>query len=102
MDRLERAIEAIQASIESQGGELTVKMKVTSTLVVFVRLLIPIYFPLFSPKQSRKQKNTTLLSCSHVLPKRTPKSLGTKRKRSKLICILLTRDGRAIAAGMTL
>ena len=58
MERLERAIEAIQSTVEEDGGNLVLKMKVCEMLLVLFRILLIFN----SRKRSLKQMNKILLN----------------------------------------
>lgn len=95
MEILEKAINAIKATIETDGGELSVKMKVrhsfihASHLNYRSRSRLVTRFPLFnsdvasppnSPKQSLRQKIWSSQLLWLVLDRRTQRFQETKRK----------------------
>ncbi|KAF5367569.1 hypothetical protein D9758_003794 [Tetrapyrgos nigripes] len=81
VDRLERAIESIQSTIEEQGGSLVVKMKAAE------------YSP-SSRKPCRRQTNKILLSSWQRQDKRMQKYLETRTTRNKCRLVRLHDDSR--------
>lgn len=77
---MERAIEAIQNTIEGQGGSLVVKMKVT-VLLSNCQIMADSQLEYHSPRQSRRTKSTTSLNSWRRLDRKTPKFQATKTRK---------------------
>lgn len=85
MEKLERAIDSIQRTIEEDGGNLVIKMKVIleSSLVCFDHVA---YIRLLSRKPFPRQKSKTWLNSWPRLAKRMLKYQVTMTMKSKLVC----------------
>lgn len=85
VERLERAIESIQSTIEDQGGNLVVKMKVIQLSTSFDLSADSI----FSRKRSRRQKSKIWHSSWLRLGRRTLRCRVMRTKKIRLLDYIL-------------
>lgn len=81
MDRLERAIESIQHTIENNGGSLVVKMKVRRSRCYISTRPIHVLACCISRKRSLRQKSMNSRSSWQRQGVRMRRYLGTKMTR---------------------